>query len=384
MVDREGPVFAYDDIPYADRCHEFNRLYDDNVWLLTNSFLVLTMQAGFALMEAGCVRDFTVANIMMKNICDLGLSSLGYWAVGWGLAYGAGDNPFMGTSEFFLMAPFHDTIQWMWQFSFAATSATIDSAAMAERVAFIPYLFLSLLTTSVWYPIVAHWVWSDVGWLGKLGFIDFAGAGAVHLLGGCCAFVSAWWLGPRIGRFSRLDDEEVAKLTVLVRRAHNQAHKSMAVLMGDKAKATTHTGPAEEFDEADELDDTDDDSKSQATDDSSGHNGSVFNLGGSVFNGNKSRKERAGEDTERLFLRATYRMRARETRPRHYFPLKTKTFGRHSFEWKLKTEPHSGERVQFDVVRLEKGVANDKLNVFMELGGDEDALNAAFAAGAAA
>lgn len=121
-------------------------------------------------------------------------------AVGWGLAYGKGDtHGLFGSSEFFLVGC-KDMVQFLWQFSFAATASTIDSGAVAERMDFKAYLIVSTSCTGLIYPFVAHWIWNPDGWLSKRGYYDFAGSGGVHTLGGVFALVSAIWLGPRIGR----------------------------------------------------------------------------------------------------------------------------------------------------------------------------------------
>jgi Amt family ammonium transporter len=159
------------------------------------------------------------ANIMMKNVADLCVGALGFWACGWALAYGvdpknpANVNSFCGTGEWFLIEGY-DYAMWMFQFSFAATAATIDSGAVAERMNFRPYIILSFLVTAFVQPIVCHWCWSEHGLFTKMGFHDFAGSGPVHLVGGAIALVSAWYIGPRTGRFSKADI--VGKLVVTV------------------------------------------------------------------------------------------------------------------------------------------------------------------------
>lgn len=134
--------------------------------------------------------------------------AMGFWAFGWALAYGVDPtdesnfNPYIGTGEFFLIGGFDYSI-WMFQFSFAATAATIDSGAVAERMNFRPYILFSFVTTSFIQPVVCHWCWSQHGYFTKLGFHDFAGSGPVHLVGGAMALVAAWFVGPRTGRFSK-------------------------------------------------------------------------------------------------------------------------------------------------------------------------------------
>jgi len=165
------------------------------------------MQAGFAVVESSFVRQKNSANIMMKNTVDLAAGALLYWAFGYALAYGVDPsdpenvNEFCGTGQFFLIEG-HDAANWMFQLSFAATAATIDSGAVAERMQFVPYILYSCMMTSVFYPLVCHWCWDGEGWLTKMGFHDFAGSGPVHLMGGASSFVAAWFIGPRMGRFA--------------------------------------------------------------------------------------------------------------------------------------------------------------------------------------
>ncbi len=183
----------------------------DTAWLLIAAFLVFFMQAGFAMLEAGFVRSKNVANILMKNILDVSAGAIAFWAIGWGLAYGfSGDatNGFFGNGHFFL-ADFDDWPSWIFQFAFAATAATIVSGAMAERTAFRAYLFYSVFITGIIYPVVVHWAWDGNGWLtafrdnpiGTNGYLDFAGSGVVHMVGGFAGLMGAIIVGPRIGKY---------------------------------------------------------------------------------------------------------------------------------------------------------------------------------------
>ena len=128
------------------------------------------------------------------------MGALGFWAFGWALAYGVDHtnadnvNGFCGTGEWFLIEGY-DYSMWMFQFSFAATAATIDSGAVAERMNFKPYVFYSFVMTAFIQPIATHWCWSASGWLTQMGFHDFAGSGPVHLVGGASALVAAWYIG---------------------------------------------------------------------------------------------------------------------------------------------------------------------------------------------
>lgn len=171
----------------------------DTFWLMLAAFMVFFMQAGFALVEAGFVRAKNTTNILMKNVLDCCIGGLLFWAVGWGLAYGVsgdGANGFFGNGHFFLNSfPNDGYAAWIFQFAFAATAATIVSGAMAERTKFSAYLIYTAFISGLIYPIVIHWGWDGAGWLsafaddpiGTNGYIDFAGSGLVHLVGGTAA-----------------------------------------------------------------------------------------------------------------------------------------------------------------------------------------------------
>ncbi len=178
----------------------------NTIWVLVTAFLVFFMQPGFALLEAGLTRAKNVGNILMKNLMDFCMSSLGYWAVGFALMYGVG-NFFWGRSYFFLQNIPGETSGvstlafWFFQLVFAGVAATIVSGAMAERTRFRTYLIYSLVISAVIYPIVGHWVWGN-GWLGDLGFLDFAGSTVVHSIGGWAGLIGVIILGPRLGKYN--------------------------------------------------------------------------------------------------------------------------------------------------------------------------------------
>merc|ERR1712223_147929 len=160
------------------------------------------MQCGFAFLEAGSVRSKNTVNILIKNMLDLLIGGVSYWVMGWAIAYGKEGNGFISTSEFFSYNMDHgDYPLWFFQFVFAATAATIVSGSIAERCCFSAYFVYSIIITGWVYPPVTHWAWDDHGWLLKLGYADFAGSGVVHVLGGTCALVGCYWIGPRLGRF---------------------------------------------------------------------------------------------------------------------------------------------------------------------------------------
>jgi Amt family ammonium transporter len=184
----------------------------DYLWTLIAAALVFFMQAGFAMVEAGFTRAKNAVNILAKNLMDFSMGSIAFWAVGFGLMFGASSTGWFGTSGFFLSDfsiggdPWVLAF-WMFQAVFAATAATIVSGAMAERTKFISYLAYSALLTAFIYPVFGSWAWGSLfngnGWLEGLGFIDFAGSTVVHSVGGWVALAGAIVLGPRIGKYTK-------------------------------------------------------------------------------------------------------------------------------------------------------------------------------------
>uniref|UniRef100_H2YUH5 Ammonium transporter AmtB-like domain-containing protein n=1 Tax=Ciona savignyi TaxID=51511 RepID=H2YUH5_CIOSA len=172
----------------------------DQFFLVICGIFILFMQTGFAFLEAGSVRSKNTTNIIMKNVLDLFIGAIMYFAIGYSFAYGKPGNAFIANDGNFTYAG------WFFQYVFAATASTIVSGAMAERTEFTTYMVYFTFLTGFVYPVVAHWCWSEVGWL-KVGmahglsYIDYAGSGVVHLTGGSAALVGAIALGPRIGRF---------------------------------------------------------------------------------------------------------------------------------------------------------------------------------------
>lgn len=182
----------------------------DYVWTLVAAALVFFMQAGFAMVEAGFTRAKNAINIMMKNLMDFSMGTLAFWAIGFGIMFGASSTGWFGTSGFFLsdFSPGSDPwvlAFWMFQVVFAATAATIVSGAMAERTKFSGYLVYSVILSALIYPVFGSWAWGSLfhggGWLENLGFIDFAGSTVVHSVGGWAALAGAIVLGPRLGKY---------------------------------------------------------------------------------------------------------------------------------------------------------------------------------------
>ena len=208
-------AWAGDDPPTAMSNKEAIALVQTNadyVWTLVAAALVFFMQAGFALVEAGFTRAKNAVNIMMKNLMDFSMGTLAFWALGFGLMFGASSSGWLGTSGFFLSDftvggdPWVLAF-WMFQVVFAATAATIVSGAMAERTKFSSYMIYSVIVCGVIYPVFGGWAWGGLfhggGWLEKLGFIDFAGSTVVHSVGGWAALAGAIVLGPRIGKYTK-------------------------------------------------------------------------------------------------------------------------------------------------------------------------------------
>lgn len=201
-------VFA--DEPTADS----NARAIDTVWMLIAAFLVFFMQAGFAMVEAGFTRAKNAVNIIMKNLMDFSVGSIAYWAIGFGIMFGASKMGLFGSSGFFLSAGDPSTGDGLWQIAFwlfqvvfAATAATIVSGAMAERTKFSGYLIYSVFISALIYPVVGHWIWGG-GWLSQLrvssvhvGMVDFAGSTVVHSVGGWAGLMGAIVLGPRVGKY---------------------------------------------------------------------------------------------------------------------------------------------------------------------------------------
>ena len=178
----------------------------DVIWTLLGAALVYFMQAGFAMCEAGLTRAKNTGNIIMKNLMDFCIGTPAFWLVGFGLMFG-GSGAFIGKLDPLIRGSyqFGSLPTWcfvIFQTVFCATSATIVSGSMAERTNFKAYCLYSAMISLIVYPISGHWIWGG-GWLSQLGFHDFAGSTAVHMVGGVTACIGAKILGPRIGKYDR-------------------------------------------------------------------------------------------------------------------------------------------------------------------------------------
>ncbi|MFQ5856706.1 MAG: ammonium transporter [Anaerolineae bacterium] len=198
-----GPALAQEEGPTAAELG----VAIDTVWVLLAGVLVFFMQAGFGFLEAGFVPSKHVANILMENFIDTCVTGLTFWAFGFALMFGAG-NLFFG-HQFFFMRGLGGTDAfgipgyafWFFQFAFSAAASTITSGAMAGRTKFVADLVYSAFLSGIIYAIVGHWIWGG-GWLGQLGFKDFAGSTVVHSVGGWAGLMGALGLGARLGRFN--------------------------------------------------------------------------------------------------------------------------------------------------------------------------------------
>lgn len=172
-------------------------------WTLLAAALVFFMQAGFAMVETGFTRAKNAGNIIMKNLMDFCLGTIVYWLIGFGIMFGTSSLLFGGIELFNdgMVGDGYNWTQMIFQTVFCATAATIVSGAMAERTKFISYCLYSLIISAFVYPVSGHWIWGG-GWLAEMGFHDFAGSCAVHMVGGTAALVGACILGPRIGKYS--------------------------------------------------------------------------------------------------------------------------------------------------------------------------------------
>lgn len=179
----------------------------DVIWTLVAAALVFFMQAGFAMVETGFTRAKNAGNIIMKNLMDFSLGSLVFWILGFGLMFGTSQAGIIGLPSLFATGDgvnpaLPGPVFLIFQTVFCATAATIVSGGMAERTKFISYCIYSVIISAVVYPISGHWIWGG-GWLSQLGFHDFAGSTAVHMVGGIAALIGAALLGPRIGKYDK-------------------------------------------------------------------------------------------------------------------------------------------------------------------------------------
>lgn len=218
------------------------KIVANTLWVLLTGFLVFFMNAGFAMLETGFCRYKNAVNMLSKNLIVFALSTLAYWATGFAIMFGNG-NEVMGYSGFFLTGPDNSPLtdvayegtfaalgwaavplkaKFFFQLAFAGTAATIVSGAVAERVRFLAFLLFSLLLVGFSYGVTGHWVWGN-GWLAQFGFYDFAGSTLVHSVGGWAGLVGAVMLGPRLEKYSE------GRITAIP--GHNMALSTLGCLI---------------------------------------------------------------------------------------------------------------------------------------------------------
>ena len=182
----------------------------DTFWLLICAILVFLMQSGFMCLESGLSRNKNSINVALKNITDFGIAVVTFWAFGFALMYGTSIMGLFGNRFYFFTTHVAGyQTYFVFQAMFVATAATIISGAVAERLKFLSYVIITFVTSGFLYPIVGHWTWAfnfdnpaeKFGWLGKMGYIDFAGASVVHSVGGWVALSVLLIIGNRTGRF---------------------------------------------------------------------------------------------------------------------------------------------------------------------------------------
>ena len=206
------------------------------IWYLIGAALVFFMQAGFAMVETGFTRAKNAGNIIMKNLMDFCIGTVMFIAIGYGLLCGPDIGGILGKPGFDVFSSYgdFDFSSFVFNLVFCATAATIVSGAMAERTKFISYCIYSAVISAIIYPIEAHWIWGG-GWLVSLGFHDFAGSCAIHMVGGIAALIGAKILGPRIGKFDTDKDGKVTKVKAI------PGHSLTIALLGASSSGSAGT-----------------------------------------------------------------------------------------------------------------------------------------------
>ncbi len=188
----------------------------DTIWVVLTAAMIILMEGGFALLEAGFVRHKNNVNIIMKVFVDITIGALCFYLVGFAFMYGEDMWGMIGTSGFALLGDLShiqlsislDTF-WLFQAAFVIAVISIVSGAVAERINFRAYILYSMIMTAFIYPIAGHWVWGG-GWISQLGMLDFAGSAVIHALGGFSALAAAMFIGPRKGKFTPLGTSTIA------------------------------------------------------------------------------------------------------------------------------------------------------------------------------
>ena len=202
-----------------------------SVWFLAGAALVFWMQAGFAMCEAGFTRAKNAGNIIMKNLMDFCIGTVMWFICGASLMLGPNImKGFAGGFSFDVFTHYgsFNYSSFVFNLVFCATTATIVSGSMAERTKFSSYCIYSAVISAVIYPIEAHWTWGG-GFLAQWGFHDYAGSTCIHMVGGICAFIGAWMLGPRIGKFEKDGNGKIVKVNAFP--GHNLVIAALGVFI---------------------------------------------------------------------------------------------------------------------------------------------------------
>ncbi|XP_055639594.1 putative ammonium transporter 2 isoform X2 [Toxorhynchites rutilus septentrionalis] len=208
MINVLANITANDTNGFVPKLYDFGE--NDGVFIMLCAFLLVTLQTGFALIESGCVSAKSEVDMMIRNVVDIVLGGISFWIFGYAFMLGISShtNPFIGLGDFLVDSSLNNPLMgqimavYLFQMTFSASATTIVGGAIAERCNFKAYCLFSFLNTIV-YCIPAGWVWGEHGFLNKLGVVDIAGSGPVHLVGGSSAFASAMMLGPRLGRYAK-------------------------------------------------------------------------------------------------------------------------------------------------------------------------------------
>ncbi|MBT2697369.1 ammonium transporter [Bacillus sp. ISL-40] len=200
----------------------------NSLWVMLGAILVILMIGGFILLETGSTRMKNAGHIAGKTILTFSISSIVFWAVGFGLIFGKG-NALIGFSDFLYSGYDIDSLSlsgsvfFLFQLAFAGISLTIAFGGFAERAKLAVYLVFAVLFSVIVYPPIAHWIWGG-GWLAEIGQQDFAGSTVVHLTGAMAALAATILLKPRIGKFNK--DGSANNLA-----GHNQVFTALSVLL---------------------------------------------------------------------------------------------------------------------------------------------------------
>lgn len=203
--------------------------YLNSVWIMLGAILVILMQGGFILLEAGLTRMKNAGHISGKTIFSFGIASLVFWAAGYGFIFGEKGNFFVGMSDFFFSgsetggSSYSTTAFFVFQLAFAGISLAIAFGGFAERAKLSVYLVFAVLFSALVYPVIAHWIWGG-GWLASHGKQDFAGSTVVHLTGAMAALAATILLKPRLGKYN--SDGTTNQLN-----GHNQVYTALGVLI---------------------------------------------------------------------------------------------------------------------------------------------------------